>query len=99
VAPSGDYPRVFGARILYDARLVASSDGYEREAELARSDCQAAPSGDTMTEIEYLLDRARSCRKAAGIETLPRESERWQARASTFECQAAALEARRVARK
>jgi hypothetical protein len=53
-----------------------------------------AASDPRMTEIEYLLDRAQTCRKMAQTKTLSRETARLIERATEFERQAAILEAR-----
>jgi len=47
-----------------------------------------------MTEIQYLLERARSCREAARASILARDGDRLEERARDFERKAAALEAR-----
>jgi hypothetical protein len=47
-----------------------------------------------MNEIEYLLERARSCRKMARTSIIARDVNRLEERAVEFERQAAALEAR-----
>jgi hypothetical protein len=51
-----------------------------------------------MTEIEYLLDRAETCRKMAQKTTFPRETERLTQRAADFERRAAILESRASSR-
>lgn len=47
-----------------------------------------------MSEIQYLLERARSCRKMARTSIIARDVNRLEERAVEFERQAAALEAR-----
>jgi hypothetical protein len=47
-----------------------------------------------LTEIQYLLERARSCRKMARTSVIARDIDRLEERAREFERQAAALEAR-----
>jgi hypothetical protein len=47
-----------------------------------------------MTEIQYLLERARSCRSVARASVIARDIDRLEERALEFERQAATLEAR-----
>jgi len=51
-----------------------------------------------MTEIQYLLERARSCREAARASLVARDIGQFEERAAEFERKAAALEARRQSR-
>jgi hypothetical protein len=46
-----------------------------------------------MNEIEYLQDRAQTCRRMARTAMLPREIDRLVAQAAAFERQAATLKA------
>jgi hypothetical protein len=52
-----------------------------------------------MSEIDYLRDRARACRKIARATTMPRELARLEACAADFDRQALVLEARLASRK
>ncbi len=57
---------------------------------------RTSPTAETapMTEIQYLLERARSCRNVARTSVIARDIDRLEERALEFERQAATLEAR-----
>ena len=57
------------------------------------------PEGTTMSEIEYLRERAESCRAAAGTMTLPSAIRQLEDLAAAYERRAAVLEARVASRK